>query len=190
MDTDPQLDPRLAEAVSRLRDSEPLVDLWPGIARQIEPRSKRETPTIRWPTALAAGVVLAIATSGATAFLLRRTGYQPAPVPSVARGPSADSNAAAIPASYASGDAALAKAVDDLERAVKTSMIHLDPEAQASVNKSLAALDQAIAQAAARQSAAPDDPRAAKYLTTTLRKKLQLLRTVSELTQQQGGRSS
>ena len=61
---------------------------------------------------------------------------------------------------------------------------HLDTDARTSVNQGLNALDAAIAQAAARQTAAPGDAGAARYLTSTLRKKLQLLRTVSQLTEQ------
>ena len=89
-----------------------------------------------------------------------------------------------ITASFAPGDAALARAVDDLETAVRGSLDHLEPAARASVRRSLATLDSAIAQAAARQNASPGDPGAARYLTSTLRKKLQLLRTVSQLAQQ------
>jgi hypothetical protein len=67
---------------------------------------------------------------------------------------------------------------------VRGSLSRLDPEARSSVVKSLTALDDAIAQAATRQIAAPDDPGVARYLSSTLRKKLDLLRTVNQLTQQ------
>lgn len=182
MGTDDPLDPMLSDAISRLRDTHPDRDLWPNIARQLEPRRPHGTLMMRWPTALAAGLAIAITTSASTAVLLRHTGAADsvAAATTVAR-----PTLATIAVSFAPGDAALARAVDELERAVRGSLDQLDPEARTAVNKTLTMLDQAIVQAAERQIAAPDDPRAAKYLTSTLRKKLQLLRTVSELTQRQ-----
>lgn len=182
MGTDDELDPMLGDAISRLRDTQPGQDLWPHIARQLEPRRVRGTVMLRWPTALAAGLAIAIATSVGTALLVRKQFAAGAPVASSAQ-PSVDLSTVA--ASFAPGDAALARAVGDLERAVRGSLGQLDPGARATVNRTLSMLDKAIAQAAERQIALPDDPRAARYLTSTLRKKLQLLRTVSELTQRQ-----
>jgi len=178
MDTDDPLDPMLSDAIARLRDAHPGQDLWPSIARQLEPRRSGGMLMVRWPTALAAGLVIAIATSAGTAVLLRRAG--PVAVTSAMQ-----PGLSTVAASFAPGDAALARAVDELERTVRASLDQLDPEARTTVNKTLTMLDQAIAQAAQRQIASPDDPRAAKNLTSTLRKKLQLLRTVSELTQRQ-----
>lgn len=180
MDTEDELDPRTTDAINRLRDTQPATDLWPGIARQLEPRRVHRTLLIRWPTALAAGLVIAAATSVGTAVLLHRG----IPANTNAGAPLANEPAqTTIAASFAPGDASLARAVGELERAVRNSLDHLDPEARASVTKSLVALDQAIAQAAARQIASPEDPGVARYLTSTLRKKLQLLRTVNQLTQ-------
>jgi hypothetical protein len=181
---DDERDPRLEDAITRLRDTHPDRDLWPHIARQLEPRRSRGVMVIRWPTALAAGLALALATSLSTAWLVRR-GAAPAP----AQGTPAI-EASAPPSTPATvtmspSDSALAHAVSEMERAVRGTLAQLDPEARATVTKTLAMLDQAIAQAEAHQSAAPDDPRAARFLTSTLRKKLQLLRTVSGLTQQQ-----
>ena len=79
--------------------------------------------------------------------------------------------------------AALARAVNDVEQVVRASYPQMNPSARAGVQQSLAALDRAIAQAPQRERAAPDDPRAARYLTGALRKKLQVLRTVQNLTQ-------
>ena len=182
MDTDRNPDPHLAEAIARLRDTQPEIDLWPGIARQLEPRRGRGTVTMRWPVALAAGITIVVASSAGTMALLRRA----APADSTAA-PRASVAATPAAAQLTPEDAALARAIDELERAVRANLDHLDPEARGSVNRSLQLLDQAIAQAAARHSAAPDDPRIAQYLTTTLRKKLDLLRTVSQLTQPSAG---
>jgi hypothetical protein len=176
-----ELDPRLSDAIARLRDTQPGADLWPQIARQLEPRYPRGTVLMRWPTALAAGLLIAVATSAGTALLVRRV----APPDTAIGATAAAVHLPTLAETMAPTDAALARAVDDLERAVKGTLKQLDPEARATVNKTLTMLDQAIAQASARQNASPDDPRAARFLTSTLRKKLQLLRTVSELTQRQ-----
>jgi len=185
MDTDDEMDPRLRQSIDSLRDTQPATDLWPGIVRQLEPRGSVRTMLIRWPVALAAGLVIAAATSVTTAILMRRTAATAPPsAGEVALGGQRPADVSTVPASFAPGDAALARAVNDLERAVRGSLNHLDAEARNSVVKSLTALDQAIAQAAARQIAAPDDPGVARYLSSTLRKKLDLLRTVNQLTQQ------
>ena len=181
MDTESQLDPGLAEAIARLRDMQPAADLWPGISRKLAPRHPRGMLLIRWPTAVAAGLVIAAATAASTAVLVHRA---PAADSSAVAAKSAARTSAIVTASFAPGDAALARAINDLEEAVRASLSHLDADARSSVNQGLNALDAAIAQAAARQTAAPGDPNAARYLTSTLRKKLQLLRTVSQLTQQ------
>jgi cytochrome c551/c552 len=182
MGTDDPIDPMLGDALSRLRDTHPDRDLWPHIARQLEPRTPRGTVLLRWPTALAAGLAIAIATSASTAALLHRAGVAGTMAASTG---ATQPELSTVAASFAPGDAALARAVDDLEKAVRGSLGQLDPEARTTVTKTLTMLDAAIAQAAERQMASPDDPHAAKYLTSTLRKKLQLLRTVSELTQRQ-----
>jgi hypothetical protein len=185
MDTDDEMEPPLKDAVDRLRDSQPATDLWPGIVRQLEPRGTVRTMLIRWPLALAAGLVIAAATSVTTAVLMRRASVATPPAAGeLAQGGQRPADASTVSASFAPGDAALARAVNDLERAVRGSLNHLDAEARASVVKSLNALDQAIAQAAARQIAAPDDPGVARYLSSTLRKKLELLRTVNQLAQE------
>lgn len=182
MASDDPIDPILGDAISRLRDAHPDRDLWPHIARQLEPRLPRGSMVIRWPTALVAGLLIAIATSAGTALVVHRLNSS---AQVVAARDSAAAPLSTLAASFAPGDAALAHAVEDLEKAVRGSLGQLDPEARATINKTLTMLDQAIAQAAERQIASPDDPHAAKYLTSTLRKKLQLLRTVSELTQRQ-----
>jgi hypothetical protein len=181
---DDKLDPQLGDEIARLRDQHPGTDLWPHIARQLEPRRPRGVLLVRWPTALAAGIALAIATSASTAWLVRHDAAAPLPGTTAAVAASAPRPAPGA-ISMSPSDSALAHAVNEMEHAVRGTLAQLDPAARATVTKTLAMLDQAIAQAQARQSAAPDDPRAAKFLTSTLRKKLQLLRTVSGLTQQQ-----
>lgn len=182
MDNDPELDPKLSDAIARLRDAQPERDLWPHIARHLAPRHARGTLLMRWPTALAAGIAIILATSASTAYFMHRQSNAESAIAGVV----ASQPGNAPPAvTLDSNEIALARAVNDLEHAVKGSLNQLDPEARATVTKTLSMLDDAIAQATARQAAAPEGFRAAKFLANTLRKKLQLLRTVSELTKRQ-----
>ncbi|HEX3927464.1 MAG TPA: hypothetical protein VHW65_05665 [Gemmatimonadales bacterium] len=171
-------DPVLGRAVATLRDTPPGNDLWPGIASQMAPRVPRGTLLVRWPAALAAGLVVAVASAGGTAVWLHAHAV-PAPVTTVAA-----TGTPAVRASLIPADTALAHAIVDLETTVRANMASVDPAARASITKGLAALDGAIAEAQAERLATPDDPRAARYLTSTLRRKLDLLRTVSQLTRQ------
>lgn len=173
VDDDP-LDPRLAAAIEELRDRAPAIDLWPAIAPRLNARRPRGSILLRWPTALAAGITIALVSAGSTMIVLRRTGAV-APVSSIA--PTAITRVAFTPA-----DSTLERAIHDLELSVRTTMTQLDEPARTGIARALAVLDQAIADAAARRVASPDDPRAETYLTATLRKKLKVLRTVSTLT--------
>jgi hypothetical protein len=181
MDTDEPLDPMLRDQIAALRSTPPATDLWPDIARQLASPAPRGVVMIRWPVAIAAGLIIAVATSASTAVLLRHHVGELGAAAAVA----ADRAPAVVSASFAPADAALSRAIAQLELNVRSALPTLAPAARTSVTTSLDALDRAIAQAALRQTAAPDDPRAARYLTSTLRKKLELLRTVSQLTRQQ-----
>lgn len=170
---DEPLDPILAEAVDSLRDRQPARDLWPEIAPRLSPRRPKGSVLLRWPTALAAGIAIAVLSAGGTTMLLRRHATVPA---------GAAAATSVVPVAWSSADSTLERAITDLERSLRATMGQLDEPARAGINRSLAVLDQAIADAAARRAATPDDPRAGRYLTSTLRKKLDVLRTVSTLT--------
>lgn len=178
MATDPQdLDPRLAAAIRDLRDAPPDHDLWPDIAPRLRPRAVPGTVRLRWPTALAAGLAIAVASVGGTMALLRRSAP---PVTSVEL--PRDTGLPVIPASVASpADTSLLSAIVQVEGTLRGLQGKLDPASQASLARSLEVLDQAIADAAAQRRAEPADPRAARYLTGTLRKKLEVLRNVAVL---------
>ncbi len=169
------LDPRLAEAISALRDRAPTADLWPGIAPRLTRRRPRGSVLLRWPTALAAGVTIALVSAGGTLLLLRDR--------SVAVPPAATRNTPALlPTAYTAADSTLGSAIRDLEGALRASLPALDSTTRLGIERSLATLDNAIADAARRRAATPDDPHAERYLTSTLRRKLDVLRTVSTLT--------
>lgn len=178
MATEPEgLDPRLAEAIKGLHDTPPATDLWPAIAPKLQPRRVPGTVRLRWPTALAAGLAIAVASVGGTLAVLRRaTG--PDPVVTVPN----NSGLPVISAAIASpADTTLESAIVQLEATLQSLQAKLDPTSRESLNRSLRVLDKAIADASAQRTAEPDDPRAARYLTATLRKKLDVLRTVTVL---------
>ena len=171
------LNARLAEAISSLRDRAPAADLWPAIAPRLTMRRPKGTLLLRWPTALAAGIAIAVASAGGTMVLLHRNGGTDV-TGTVASRPSPVTTSVA----FTAADSTLERAIGDLETSVRATMAQLDQPARAGIASSLAVLDQAIADAAARRATSPDDPRAESYLTATLRKKLDVLRTVSTLT--------
>lgn len=178
-DHDDPLDPRLAEAIATLRDAPPSDDLWPEIAPRLAPRHPAGTLLVRWPTAIAAGLVIATASIGGTLLLLRgNTVVEPT---TTAAAPLA-TPANAVAAAHTPADQALQRAIGELEGRLALAEGTLDPQTRDGIRASLAALDQAIADAAARQRATPDDARSAHYLTSALQKKLEVLRTVTRRT--------
>ena len=168
------LDPLLTEAISELRDCAPSTDLWPAIAPRLKLRRPKGAILLRWPAALAAGITIAICSAGGTVLFQRS--HQPAGAGAVG------SPAPLATVAYSSADSTLAGAINDLERSLRATMAQLDGPARAGIAQSFTALDRAIRDAAQRVADAPDDPRAGRYLTATLRKKLNVLRTVSTLT--------
>jgi hypothetical protein len=174
-DHDEPLDPRLRDAIATLRDSAPAEDLWPEIAPHLAPRHPAGTLLLRWPSAIAAGLVIAAASVGGTLLLQRGTEAGPA----IAVAPEAAGTALAA---FTPADAALQQAIQELEMVLNAAEPTLDSKTRDGIAESLKALDQAIADAATQQRATPDDPRLSRYLTTALQKKLGVLRAVTQRT--------
>jgi hypothetical protein len=171
---DEPLDPRLAAAIEELRDHAPAVDFWSAIAPRLNARRPRGSILLRWPTALAAGILIALVSAAGTLIVLRRNG-------TVARlDPPSPTVMTAV--AFTPADSALERAIHDLERAVRTTMTQLDEPARIGIVRGLTALDKAIANAAAQRLATPGDPRAEHDFTTSLQNKLDVLRSVSALT--------
>lgn len=178
-DMDDPIDPRLADALGRLRDTPPAADLWPEIAPRLVRRLPRGSVLLRWPTAIAAGLLIAVASGAGTALLLDRGNVTP---------PAADVASGTLPATSVvtvaetSADAALQRAIQDLEGVFDHAAASLAPETRAGIRESLTALDRAINDAAAQQRAIPTDPRLARYLTSVLQRKLEVLQQVTQRT--------
>ncbi len=171
-----ELDPRLASAIEALRDAPPSTDLWPGIAPRLTSRPLPGSVRLRWPTALAAGLVIALASvTGTIAFLRRADSATTPPTAVAAQGNSP--GLLIVSATEAPADVTLENAIAQVETLLESLRDQLDPAAQAELSRSLQRLDQAIAAAEARRHAEPDNAQAATQLTATLRQKLDLLRS-------------
>lgn len=168
------LDPRLAEAISALRNRAPATDLWPEIAPRLRLRRPKGSLLLGWPTALAAGIAIAFISAAGTLLVVRRDATVRTMEP-----------VALISVAYTASDSTLEFAIRDLERSVRATMAQLDEPARLGIARGLTALDNAIANAAAQRLTTPDDPRAEHDLTSSLRRKLGMLRSVSALTTRQ-----
>lgn len=176
-----ELDPRLAAAIARLEDREPDTDLWPGIARQIAPR-RPGMLQVRWPVAAAAALAL-VAGSAAVTTLMVRDGAPATPM--VATGTTgADAPLPILPAGYDDAAQTIGAAIERLEQAYAAAASSLPADVREEIASSLAALDQAIAEARHRAGAAPEDLGAARYLTRTMQRKLDMLETAATMASQ------
>ena len=186
---------RIVTRARGLEDRLPERDLWPGIATRIG-SSSGEVPAIdlgaermrrRWsfslPQLIAAGIAL-IALSGGTAWLLHPTGS-----PSVAaRGttPSTPIVTVASP-SRSAGDRArvagqsYASAVADLERVLDQGRGRLDTTTVKVIERNLASIDSAIAQAQRALAADSASVYLNSHLAETRQRKLELLRQAAAL---------
>jgi hypothetical protein len=182
MATDPrhqeELDPRLAAAIAGLEDHEPGQDLWPGIANRIAPRQPG-TLQLRWPVAAAAALAL-VAASAAVTTLLNRT----APPPVVATGGTDPAGVTVLPAGYDEAERTLANAIERLEQAYAAAEASLPTDVRRQIGEALASLDEAIDDARTRAGAAPTDLGAARYLTRTMQRKLDMLETAATMASQ------
>ena len=104
------LDPRLGDAIARLRDTHPDQDLWPTIAKQLEPRRPRGTVLMRWPTALAASFALVAVSAAGTSYVMHRQTRAEKAISGIV--------VSAVTPTLNANDAALARAVKELEKAV------------------------------------------------------------------------
>jgi hypothetical protein len=175
------LDPVLAEAIAKLQDRGPEQDLWTDIAPRLAPRRPRGVMQMRWPTALAAGLALVAGSAAVTQWLGRASSGPTAP-PVAAQPNDAAPTGGALPIVTVAMDeagSALELAITDLTATIEAALPQLDPATREELARAMAALDQAVADAAARVREAPEDLRAAQYLTTTLRRQHEVLRTIA-----------
>lgn len=174
-------EPHLAGLLAELEDREPVADLWPGIRERIRPAPPKGL-LLRWPVAIAAALALVAGGAALATVLPRAGGPRPGDAP-VAATTTPGADLRTLPAGYGDAAVALDEVITRLEEAVAAAAPDIEPAARQRIQESLAALDQAIADARLRVEAAPDDLAAARYLTRTMQRKLDVLQSVATLTQ-------
>jgi hypothetical protein len=151
----------------------PSWDLWPAVARRLEPRTRRPWRTVlpgtaraRWlvPRLTAAAVLVVACVAGI--FWLRHT----APSGSPPAGP-----ARTAPPVAAQVDAAYEDSVAELRRSARTRLI-ADPQVVNVLEDNLSALDRAIAEYQDALAEHPRDDELRRRLDAARRQKLEVLR--------------
>jgi anti-sigma factor RsiW len=171
------------ETAAELRDVErvPEANLWPGVAWRIK---SRRGISLTWMQALAAGVALVLMSGTAVWLTLGRGNGEPThtAADTADRGP--EIGAPAAPVAVANfADEAYENAVKELRQALDAGRSRLDPQTIQVLERNLAAIDQAIDQARKALEADPANVSLNSYLAGVRRRKLDLLRTASDLTQ-------
>ena len=180
---------RIVTRARGLDDRGPDRDLWPGIAARIgatvEPKvvdlraaRQRRRWSFSLPQLAAAGIALMVA-SGSTVWLLRPgatapVAVAPAPAPGTAPG-------LALPASTRVPSRGYDSAVSDLERVLAEGRGRLDTTTVRVIERNLATIDSAIAQAQRAVAADSANVYLNSHLAETMRRKLELLRQAAAL---------
>ncbi len=159
----------------------PAADLWQGIAGQIEsgrtvvfPTPARLGRPWSWPTRMAAALgLMAIGAAGAW-WALSTPGVGLNPEVVTARAPVRDPNLM-----FLAGQAYQA-AVADLQRTIDEGRDRLAPGTMATIERSLAIIDQAISEAEAALVADPASLDLPNWIAANQRRKLELLRRAAQ----------
>ena len=163
-------------------DRAPGADLWAGVAARTKPAPAR-TISLSWMQAIAAGLVLAAMSGGAVWMSMRDAPAIADETPRLAEhGP--EPGAAIGPVTVANfADEAYETAVKDLRDALEKGRNRLDPQTIQVLERNLASIDQAIAEARTALMADPANVSLNSYLAGIQRRKLDLLRTAGQLAQ-------
>jgi anti-sigma factor RsiW len=178
---------RVVGRAQALEDAPPERDLWPAIARRIgrrppavvelaSRRARRVSFTV--PQLIAAGIALMVVSAGAVWTALGGRGPGPTPVPPA---PVALAPAAGTAEAGWRGVARYDAAIADLERVLAQHRTELDTATVRVLEKNLAIIDRAIADARAALAADPSSAYLNNHLARTMRHKLDLLRQASAL---------
>jgi len=173
---------RVVAQAQALEDRPPRADLWPAIAKRIgagqvvslEPRRRRLSFTV--PQLLAAGIALAVFSAGGAWLALH--GRRPA-------GPVFVAGTAAPPVWLSAMKPNYDRTVTELEGALDEGRRsgRLDSATVRVLERSLATIDTAIAQASRALAQDPGNLYLNHHLAETMRRKLDLLRQASGITQ-------
>ena len=89
-----------------------------------------------------------------------------------------------MPTAALPGEASWSKAVEDLRGALEQGRGQLDPKTVETLERSLATIDRAIAEAREALKADPANPYLNNHLQDTMRRKLELMRQAAALVSQ------
>lgn len=184
---------RVVARAQTLADRPPATDLWPGIAARIGVSSggRGHSPVVSLaerraarrlvfsiPQAVAAGVALMLL-SGGTAWLLlhQRSGTVPPITTSTPAPPVPEGTTVGWPTAESRYDVA----IRELEQSLASGRGQLDSTTVRVLEKNLAVIDRAIAQARTALAADPASLYLNQHLADTMRRKLELLRRASTL---------
>ena len=180
---------RIVARAQGLEDREPDRELWPGIAARIGATADHEVVDLRavrarrqWsfslPQLAAAGIALMVA-SGGTVWLARPPASGPvvvAPTP-----PPPPGTGLGTPISTPTPARGYDGAVSDLERVLAEGRGRLDTTTVRVIERNLATIDSAIAQAQRAVTADSANVYLNSHLAETMRRKLELLRQAAAL---------
>jgi anti-sigma factor RsiW len=196
----------LLDATAQLpRSVLPDPDIWDGLRDSLNSRKDavlpvavnaqsfrldRHVATPRWQSRgflAAAAIVLVLVSSGITALAIK-TANRGSQIARDSR-PSAPDKAAApprvlpavLPAGFRATEGQYSRAIEELVQAVDAQRSHLRPETVRTVDRSLAVIDSAIAEARGALVADPGNATLIDLLSATYQRKLDLLRRTSEL---------
>lgn len=184
---------RVAQQARALEDRPPSHDLWAGIATRIgvtpsegvpvvplsPRRSRARGLSFSLPQLAAAGIALMLMSGGAVWLLRPATPTAPLSHGSLPLAPSAGT--AVSTASARSATASYDAAVADLQRVLEQGRGRIDPATVQVIERNLAAIDSAIAQAQRAVAADSANLYLNSHLAETMRRKLDLLRRAATL---------
>jgi hypothetical protein len=171
-----------AKAAALPREIAPPADLWSDIRKELRPRYgvARRGRVWQMRQLIAAGVVIAIASSTLTALIVRRTRSSPA-VQTVAAPVDAQAVPAPLPARLASAEDRYTRSVAVLQRTLDERRDSLAPSTVATVERSLRIADSAIVEARDALARDPANHALAALFASNYERKIDLLRRATEL---------
>ncbi len=177
---------RVVEQARALPDRLPETELWTGIAeriaespaRPIDARIRSRRWTFTLPQLAAAALAIAVASGGGVWVAARH----PVAAPAVATGPAPAAAPTATPVVPVSlGEARYDAAVADLQRVLEAGRGTLDTATVRVIEKNLAVIDRAIADARRALAADPGNAYLNAHLAQTMRRKIDLLRQAATI---------
>ena len=189
---------RVVARAQALDDAPPARDLWPAIARRIgasaplvvdiaEHRMRRRI-SFTVPQLVAASIALIMMSSGVALTWLSRRSVTPSPTPGAIRDAGSPSDPGTAPVQPVRWPVATTQnydaAVAELEAMLATHRATLDTATVRVLEKNLAIIDRAIAEARTALAADPNSAYLNHHLARTMRRKLDVLRQANALVAQ------